>query len=66
MKFDFASIVDKEFSNLVWTRSGLVDQIIDKYERRKLLWKRNRRYLLILLLTALFCLSIYISWTMLQ
>lgn len=66
MKFDLASIVDKEFSNLVWTRSGLVDQMIDKYERRKLLWKRNRRYLLILFLTALFCLPIYIFWTMLQ
>lgn len=66
MKFDFASIADKEFSNLVWTRSGPVDQMIDKYERRMLLWKRNRRYLLILLLIALFCLSIYISWTMLQ
>ena len=66
MKFDFVSIVDKEFSNLVWTHSGLVDQMINKYERRMLLWKRNRRYILILLLTALFCLSIYFSWTMLQ
>lgn len=66
MKFDFAKIVDQELSDLVWTGSNQVNQLIDVGQRRMLFWKRNGRYLFMLLLPALFCLVIYITWIILQ
>lgn len=40
MKFDFASIVDQEFENLVWTGSDRVNRLIDKEQGRISFYQR--------------------------
>ena len=44
---DFASIVDEEFSNLVWRASERVDKRMDAYARSKQFWKKYRGYAIV-------------------
>lgn len=62
MKFDLASIVDKEFSKLVWTGSERVNHLMDTHERKMLFWKRNRYCLAVSLSILLACLMIALAY----
>lgn len=58
MKIDFASIVDAEFSNLVWSASERVDKRMDAYVRRKQFWKKYRGYAIVGVLLVVCCCAV--------
>lgn len=62
MKLDFANIVDREFSQLVWNGSERVNRLMDIHERKMLLWKRNRHRIAVSLVILLTCLMIALAY----
>ena len=44
MKFDFASIVDREFSKLVWAGNERVNQKMDAEEQKRVASQQRRKY----------------------
>ena len=47
MKFDFASIVDREFSKLVWAGNERVNQKMDAEEQKRVASQQRRKYVVI-------------------
>lgn len=47
MKFDFASIVDREFSKLVWAGNERVNQKMDAEEQKRVASQQRRKYVVL-------------------